>query len=81
MGKRGRDNWPMMPIRWLRESACHNATGFGFREKRQNPQRQIQSFKFIDTVTVMMAFLAAGGLEAVKPESLQTSKPVQPLEL
>jgi hypothetical protein len=29
----------------------------------------------------MMAFLAAGGLEAVKPESLQTSKPVQPLEL
>ena len=52
MGKRGRDNWPMMPpIRWLRESACHNATGFGFRALRETAESSEADsiiFKFID---------------------------------
>jgi hypothetical protein len=50
IGKRGRDNWPMMPaIRWLRERVLVTMLQVLGSEKRQNPRRQIQSFKrFID---------------------------------
>ena len=69
----------MMPIRWLRERVL--VTMLQVLGLERNGRILGGRFNHSNSLTVMMAFLAAGGLEAVKPESLQTSKPVQPLEL